>query len=215
MVKHHCRPGQRFIIRRIGAQCTVEPTRRLNIREECCLQAKSTTEKVVNHHGTPWSPEPGGGCCMATCTSRKGFRPGSAPFQVVLDGGPKKPSDKLAKNALLRAHEALDYLNYHYKSMVEIGTLPAAPIYLTHRVKSALRAGREGMRRIWNVHTTIVGAQGLANYINGTRIVLLQFMHHHGAHALPGHLARFELDAPPEKRHSVRPVRTRHGPREN
>ena len=31
----------------IGAQCTVEPTRRLNIREECCLQAKSTTEKVV------------------------------------------------------------------------------------------------------------------------------------------------------------------------
>ena len=31
----------------IGAQCTVGPTRRLNIREECCLQAKRTTEKVV------------------------------------------------------------------------------------------------------------------------------------------------------------------------
>ena len=29
---------------------------------------------------------------MATCTSRKGFRPGAAPSQVVLDGGPKKPS---------------------------------------------------------------------------------------------------------------------------
>jgi hypothetical protein len=122
---------------------------------------------------------------------------------------------KLAKNALLRAHEALDYLNYHYKSIVEIGTLPAAPVYLTHRVKSALRAGREGMRRIWNVHTTIVGAQGLAQYINSTRFALLRFMHQHGAHTLPRHLARFELDAPPEKRHSVRPVRTRHGPRQN
>ena len=31
----------------IGAQCTVEPTQLLTIREECCLQAKSTTEKVV------------------------------------------------------------------------------------------------------------------------------------------------------------------------
>merc|ERR1712020_108546 len=29
---------------------------------------------------------------MATCRSRKGFRPGAAPSQVVLDGGPKKPS---------------------------------------------------------------------------------------------------------------------------
>ena len=122
---------------------------------------------------------------------------------------------KLAKNALLRAHEALDYLNYHYKSMAEIGTLPVAPVYLTHRVKSALRAGREGMRRIWNVHTTIAGAQGIAQYVNSTRFALLRFMNQHGAHTLPRHLARFELDAPPEKRHSARPVRTRYGPREN
>ena len=37
----------RHLNAKIRAQCTVGPTRRLNIREECCLQAKSTTEKVV------------------------------------------------------------------------------------------------------------------------------------------------------------------------
>ena len=107
---------------------------------------------------------------------------------------------KVARYALLRAHEELDYLHYHCKSMVEIGTLPPCPDYLAHRVKSALRSGREGLRLIWNVHATITRAPGIAQYIRDARTALLQFMRHHGAAALPDHLARFELDTPPKKR---------------
>ena len=107
---------------------------------------------------------------------------------------------KVARNALLRAHEELDYLHYHCKSMVEIGTLPPCPDYLAHRVKSALRSGREGLRLIWNVHATITRAHGIAQHVHDARIVLLQFMRHHGAATLPNHLARFELDTLPKKR---------------
>ena len=107
---------------------------------------------------------------------------------------------KVARKAIMLAHEELDYLHYHCKDMIELGSLPPCPDYLAHRVKSALHSGRESLRRIWNVHATITRAPGIAQHIRNTRIVLLQFMRHHGAATLPDHLARFELDAPPKKR---------------
>ena len=107
---------------------------------------------------------------------------------------------KVARKAIMLAHEELDYLHYHCKSMIELGSLPPCPDYLAHRVKSALRSGREGLRLIWNVHATITRAHGIAQHVHDARIVLLQFMRHHGAATLPNHLARFELDALPKKR---------------
>ena len=62
---------------------------------------------------------------------------------------------KVARKAIMLAHEELDYLHYHCKDMIELGSLPPCPDYLAHRVKSALHSGREGLRRIWNVHATI------------------------------------------------------------
>ena len=107
---------------------------------------------------------------------------------------------KVARKAIMLAHEELDYLHYHCKSMIELGSLPPCPDYLAHRVKSALRSGREGLRLIWNVHATITRAHRIAQHVHDARIVLLQFMRHHGAATLPNHLARFELDTLPKKR---------------
>ena len=107
---------------------------------------------------------------------------------------------KVARKAIMLAYEELDYLHCHCKSMIEIGTLPPCPDYLAHRVKSALRSGREGLRLIWNVHATITRAHGIAQHVHDARIVLLHFMRHHGAATLPNHLARFELDTLPKKR---------------
>ena len=107
---------------------------------------------------------------------------------------------KVARKAIMLAHEELDYLHYHCKDMIELGSLPPCPDYLAHRVKSALRSGREGLRLIWNVHATITRAHGIAQHVHDARIVLLQFMRHHSAATLPNHLARFELDTLPKKR---------------
>ena len=122
---------------------------------------------------------------------------------------------RIARTALLQAQKDLSLVQNHYESMVETGTLPVYPDYVARRVKPALRAGKEGIRLLKNVHATIAGAHGIAQYMDNARIVLLQFMRHHGAAILPTRLARFELDAPPKKRHSVRPVQTRHGPRQH
>ena len=116
---------------------------------------------------------------------------------------------KVARKAIMLAHEELDYLHYHCKAMIELGSLPPCPDYLAHRVKSALRSGREGLRLIWNVHATSTRAHGIAQHVHDARIVLLQFMRHHGAATLRNHLARFEVDAPPKKR-----LFPRRGPRQ-
>ena len=122
---------------------------------------------------------------------------------------------KIARTALLRSQRDLELVQNQYESMVETGTLPVYPDYVANRVKPALRAGRKGIRILQNVHATLTKAHRVTQYMDNARIVLLQFMRHHGAAILPTRLARFELDVPPEKRHSVRPVQTRYGPRQH
>ena len=121
---------------------------------------------------------------------------------------------KLARTTLLQAQHDLELVQNQYESMVETGTIPAYPDYVSRRVKPALRAGREGIRLLKNVHATISGAHGIAQFMDNARIVLLQFMRCHGAAVLPTHLARFELETPTKKRLSIRPVQARHGPRQ-
>ena len=121
---------------------------------------------------------------------------------------------KLARTALLHARHDLELVQNQYESMVETGTLPVYPDYVSRRVKPALRAGREGIKMLKNVHATITRAHGLAQFMDNARIALLQFLRHHGAAVLPTRLARFELETPTKKRPSIRPVQARHGPRQ-
>ena len=119
---------------------------------------------------------------------------------------------KLARTALLQAQHDLELVQNQYESMVETGTLPVYPDYVSRHVKPALRAGRRGIKMLSSVHTTIRKAHGLALFLDDARTILLQFMRHHGAALLPTRLARFDLDAPTKKRPSIRPGHTRYGP---
>ena len=116
--------------------------------------------------------------------------------------------------ALFQAQHDLDLVQNQYETMVETGTMPVYPDYVEKRVKPALRAGRKGIRMLSNVHTTINRAHGLALFLDDARTILLQFMRHCGAALLPTRLARFDLDTPAKKRPSIRPVKTRYGPRQ-
>ena len=69
---------------------------------------------------------------------------------------------RIARKALLQAQKDLSLVQNHYESMVETGTLPIYPDYVARRVKPALRAGKEGIRLLKNVHATIAGAHGIA-----------------------------------------------------
>ena len=117
---------------------------------------------------------------------------------------------KIARNALVRAYTDLTLAQNYYEAQVETGNLPIVPKYVNRRVIPALRAGDEALQLLSNIHATIHGGPGIAEFMHGARLVLLRFIRHHSPTTVPEHLARFELNTRHKKRPFTTPSRTKH-----